>query len=263
MSGVGAKALGAIAILAATSSGAQAQSDLEDKLNNPLASMISLPFQNNLEFGGGPDGEAVRYRLNVQPVVPFVLNHDWNLVTRTIVPISYQDGFSPNHERNFELGDVQSSLFFSPRKPVGGMTLGIGPVVSIPVATGHTGASQWGLGGTVLLLKQDHQWTYGLLASQVWGLGDDSDPNVSSLLLQPFLSKKLGGGYTLGFNTEATYDWPDDQWTVPVQASLSKLTTIGKQPVSLQGALRYYVDKPAYGPDWGLRFTITLPFPKG
>lgn len=252
----------ALALLSGLAHAQESHGDLEDKLNNPLASLISLPFQNNLEFGGGPDGEGVRYRLNVQPVIPFTLNERWNLVTRTIVPISYQDGFSPIHERNFELGDVQSTIFLSPRDKVAGLTLGFGPLISIPVATGHAGASQWGLGPSILLLRQDHQLTYGLLASQVWGLGDDSDPDLSSLLLQPFVSRKLGGGYTLGFNAEATYDWPSEQWTIPVQTSLSKLTTIGKQPVSLQGALRYFVEKPEGGADWGLRFTMTFPFPK-
>jgi hypothetical protein len=240
----------------------QATPSLEDKLNNPLANLVSVPFQNTLDFGGGPDGDGTRYRLNIQPVVPFSLSPDWNLVTRTIVPITYQDGFSSVSERRFQLGDVNTSLFLSPRQDSHGLTWGAGPIISLPTATDGTGTGQWALGPTVLLIKQDHQWTFGLLANQLWGLGDSSDPEVSSMLLQPFVSKKLGQGYTLGANTEAIYDWPTGEWTVPVQVSLSKLTTIGRQPVSFQGAVRMFVEKPPGGPDWGLQFQMAFPFPK-
>lgn len=237
--------------------------DLAKELNNPVASLVSVPFQLNWDTGIGPK-DADRVTLNVQPVIPFSLNEDWNLISRTILPITYLDSTADGVSSAFGLGDTVQSLFFSPKAPVGGWILGGGPVLLLPTATEDVFKSkQWGLGPTAVALRQEGGWTYGALANHIWGLNNPDDrEQVSSTFLQPFLVYTTPTAVSYSLNSESSYDWKSEQWTVPINASVSKLTSIGDQKVSFQLGGRYYADAPAGGPDWGLRFNVTLLFPK-
>jgi hypothetical protein len=238
--------------------------DLAKKLSNPVASMISVPFQFNWDAGIGPK-DADRVLLNVQPVVPFSLNEDWNLISRTILPITYLDSTADGVDSAFGLGDTVQSFFFSPKKPTkGGWITGVGPALLLPTATEDAFKSkQWGLGPTAVALRQHDGWTYGALANHIWGVNDPNDrEQVNATYLQPFVSYTTPNAVTFVALTETTYDWKSEQWTVPIIAAVSKLTSIGDQKVSFQLGGRYYADAPEGGPDWGLRFTATLLFPK-
>ena len=250
---------------AAESGGADEMGDIAQKLNNPVSSLISVPLQNNFDFGGGPRDEGFQYRLNVQPVIPFALGDNWNLITRTIVPFITQEKRTGLDSSETGLGDSTLSLFFSPKKPgPGGLIWGAGPELYFPTATDDVlGAEKWGAGPTGLALWQKHGWTYGMLANHVWSFaGEDSRQDISSTFLQPFLSYQTKTHTTLGVNMESTYDWENEQWTVPLNFFVSQLMKMGKLPVSLQLGGRYYADKPSGGPDWGLRFTMTFVLPK-
>ena len=250
---------------AAESGGADEMGDIAQKLNNPVSSLISVPLQNNFDFGGGPRDEGFQYRLNVQPVIPFALGDNWNLITRTIVPFITQEKRTGLDSSETGLGDSTLSLFFSPKKPgPGGLIWGAGPELYFPTATDDVlGAEKWGAGPTGLALWQQHGWTYGMLANHVWSFaGEDSRQDISSTFLQPFLSYQTKTHTTLGVNMESTYDWENEQWTVPLNFFVSQLMKMGKLPVSLQLGGRYYADKPSGGPDWGLRFTMTFVLPK-
>jgi hypothetical protein len=244
------------------------------KLSNPVASMISVPFQFNWDTGMGPLDDGWQFKLNFQPVVPVSLNEDWNLIVRTIVPyIIQEDVFKgPAAEKGVPydrwqngLGDITQSFFFSPTKPVGGWTLGFGPVIYYPSATDDLlGAEKWAAGPTLLMLRQQHGWTYGFLANHLWSFaGDDSRTDLSATFVQPFLSYQTKTKTTIGINTEATYDWNESQWTVPVNGFVSQLVRIGKMPVSFTVGGRYYAEGPSGAPEWGLRFVVTLVFPEG
>jgi hypothetical protein len=114
-----------------------------------------------------------------------------------------------------------------------------------------------------VLLKQTGPWTYGILANHIWSFASEDDrPDVNSTFLQPFLSYTFKGGLSLVTNTESTYEWESDQWTVPIQAGVSKVLTIGRQPISLALNGRYWAEGPDTAPDWGLRLILTLLFPK-
>jgi len=241
----------------------EAASDLAQQISNPVANLISVPFQNNFDYGGG-SGNALRYTLNVQPVITFSLNEEWNLITRTIVPFSHVERVLPDDRTG--IGDVVQSFFLSPAKLTeSGITWGVGPVFLYPTATeSGLGARQWGAGPTGVLLRQSGGWLYGMLANHLWGLGGEGPtrPQVNATFLQPFITYTFPTQMTLFLNTESTYDWERRQWTVPVIAGVNQLVTIGAQKVQLGAGLRYFAERPEGGPDWGLRFSATLVFPR-
>lgn len=236
--------------------------DLARKLSNPIASLISVPVKVNWDTGIGSAG-ADRFTFLFQPVAPFSLSDDWNLITRTIVP--YIDTESPVIGGGSEagLGDITQSFFFSPKAPTdSGWVWGAGPVFLYPTATNGMGSGKWGAGLTAVALRQSKGWTTGILANHIWSFaGRENRGDVSLTFLQPFVSYTTKGATTFSLNTESTYDWSNEQWTVPVNVSVSQLVVLDTQPISLSAGARTYLERPENGPDWGLSFTVTLLFP--
>ncbi|MBA5779445.1 transporter [Stappia sp. F7233] len=255
----------ALAGLCVCSAASMAQdADLAKKLSNPVASLISVPFQFNYDTGYGPnDGDKAA--LNIQPVIPISINEDWNIISRTILPVVWQNDIAGLSGTQFGLGDTTQSFFLSPKEPgPGGIIWGLGPVLLLPTGTDSLLSSEkWGAGPTGVVLKQSGPWTVGMLANQIWSFaGDSSRSDVNSTYLQPFLSYTTPDAWTFTLNTESTYDWESDAWSIPLNAMVSKIVRFGEQPVSLQGGLRYWADSPASGPEGlGARFTVTFLFP--
>jgi hypothetical protein len=237
--------------------------ELAKKLQNPIASLISVPLQNNFDFGAGPDDDGFQYLVRIQPVIPISLNENWNVISRTILPVVYQDDTLGTSSQS-GLSDTLQSFFFSPKAPTSsGWIWGAGPVFQLPTATDDLlGQEKWGVGPTAVVLKQESGWTYGALVNHVWSFAGDSDrADVSNTFLQPFLSYTTSKHTTFALNTESTYDWERDQWAVPLNFMVQQLVKFGTQPIAFQLGYRYYAEKPDDGPDWGLRFTATFLFP--
>jgi len=240
----------------------ESDEELAKKTLNPVAALISVPLQSNWDFGIGP-ADATKYTLNIQPVIPISMNKEWNLILRTIVPVIYQESPVPGGDSKSGLGDTTQSFFFSPVQTVDGWILGVGPVFLYPTGAEAFSTKKWGAGPTAVALKQQSGWTVGMLANHIWSFAGPSDrQDVNATFLQPFLSFTTKTYTTLGVNTESTYDWVNSQWTVPINLTITQLLKIHGQPLSLQAGYRYYADAPTGGPDWGLRFTFTLLFPK-
>jgi len=243
----------------------QEEANLAKQLANPVASLISVPFQFNYDQRIGPREEVQRANLNIQPVVPFKLSSDWNLISRTILPVvNYQGAAGPGSgQPNF--GDTLQSLFLSPARPgPKGVIWGVGPVALVPTATAQlSGLQQWGLGPTGVALVQRGHWTVGTLANHLWSVANNgSNANLNATFVQPFVSYTTSNAWTFSLNTETSYDWEADQWAVPINFSVGKVTKLGNQLVSLGAGVRYWVDGPDSGPHgWGVRAVATLLFP--
>lgn len=238
---------------------------LAQQLSNPVASLISVPFQANMDFGVGLTDSGDRATLNIQPVIPVGITENANLIVRTIMPVIFQTDIRGDNVSDFGLGDVVQSFFYSPKKPTaGGIIWGAGPVFLYPVGTSkYTTGDKLGVGPTAVVLKQFGPTTIGVLANHIWSIaGPDTRPDVSATFIQPFISYTTKRATTYGINTESSYDWKSNQWTVPINVTVGQLVRIGKQPVSFTLGGRYYVARPRFGPDWGVRFVTTLLFPK-
>jgi hypothetical protein len=244
----------------------QSEEELAKKLSNPIASLISLPFQGNYDENIGPARDGRRFTLNIQPVIPFDLNTEWSLISRTILPITDQHNIFPGAGNQSGIGDVLQSFFFSPKaRTSDGWIWGAGPVLLLPTGSDDLlSARSWGVGPTAVLLKQESGWTYGGLFNHIWSVAKDQDRSyVSSTFLQPFISYTTKDAWTYGLNTESTYDWNAKEWSVPINAYVTKLVRFGEQPVSLGVTARYWADSPTNGPHgWGARFIVTFLFPK-
>ena len=257
--------LALIAVPAGFAFAQESAADLAKKLSNPVAALISVPLQLNYDEKIGPTESGKRWLLNVQPVVPITLNEEWNVISRTILPIVSQKDIVPGAGTQSGIGDIVQSLFFSPKAPTAdGWILGAGPVLLLPTGSDDLlSAKKWGLGPTAVLLKQDHGWTYGALANHIWSVaGDSARPDISTTFLQPFLAYTTPTAWTYAVNTESTYDWNAKQWSVPLNLNISKVTKIDSQLISVGGGVRYWVDGPDSGAHgWGFRFVVTLLFP--
>ena len=221
--------------LVATPLLAQDEEALAAAAQNPLASLISLPFQNNTTFDG--DDSDVLNVLNIQPVWPFALNEDWNLITRTIVPVISAP--SPADDQINGVGDTSFTGWFSPSTPVHNITWGIGPVASLPTATKDAlGTDQWGLGASAVGVWIDGPWVAGALVNNVWGL--DSTEEMNSMLFQYFVNYNLDDGWYLVSAPIITADWnadSSDRWVVPFGGGAGKIVRIGKLPVNINAHL--------------------------
>ena len=239
------------------------QGDLAKAAQNPVGDLISLPFQNNMNFDVGP-ADRTQNVLNIQPVCPIALSKNWNFITRTIVPVISQP--APGNERTNGLGDLNFTGFFSPKQP-GKIIWGVGPTLVFPTATDDvTGTDKWSAGPSVVVLTMPGQWVIGALVSNVWSFsGDDERADVNSFLMQYFVNYNLPDGWYLTSAPIITANWEaesGEQWTVPFGGGIGRVFRIGRQPINMQTQVFYNVETPTNGAKWQWRLQVQLLFPK-
>lgn len=253
---------------------AQDSAALAKAAQNPVAAMISLPFQNNTYFGVGPHGDTANV-LNIQPVIPIGLGN-WNVISRTIAPLIYLPDLAPGldaiandpqgNDGSFGLGDINQSFYFSPAKP-GAVIWGVGPSITLPTATDNSlGSEKWSAGPAAVALAMPGHWVLGSLVRQLWSFAGDSDrQDVNQTLIQPFVNYNFDGGWYAVSSPVITANWEadsDDTWTVPVGGGMGKIFHIGGQAMNAQAQAFYNVEQPEFGPDWSIRFQLQFLFPK-
>jgi hypothetical protein len=243
--------------------------ELAKLAQNPVANLISVPFQNNTNFNYGPEN-GTQNILNIQPVIPITINSDWNLITRTIMPLIWQPEFVAGEGTEFGLGDIQLSGFLSPSEPgPGGLIWGAGAIVQMPTDTNERlGNKNWGLGPTAVVLKLEKgdPWVYGAIVNNVWSLtSDERGGAYNNFLIQPFVNYNLPNGTYINSAPIITANWKaesDQKWLVPLGIGVGHIFHLGKLPVNAQLGGYYNVVRPDDGPDWQLRAQVQLMFPK-
>ena len=239
---------------------------LAKKLQNPIADLISVPFQSNTNFNYGPN-RGTQELLNFQPVIPFHLNADWNVITRTIVPFLWQPSLRPAPSVPFGVAPIQFSAFLSPTAAFDGWTLGAGPITQLPTASSTTlGSNVWGAGPTAVAVRTTEHWVTGVLVNNVFSFGGTpgrGGTRYNNFLVQPFVNYNFGGGWYVGTSPLITANWlvsGDKAWTLPVGGQFGRVIKLGKLPVNLQLGAYYNALRPEYGSTWQLKTQIVFIF---
>ena len=261
-----------VLILTGTVFAEMSQEEIAKASQNPLTAMYSLPIQSNTYFNIGPDAKTKNIA-NFQPVLPFDLNDDWTLVTRTIIPLvsSPSIGQMP-YERTFGLGDSTFTAFFTPKATgESGWIWGLGPTLYLPTATDDAlGTKKWGAGASAVALKMSGKWVYGGLVSNVWSFAgsgqDEGIERVNAMTLQPFVNYNLDQGWFVTSVPIITANWEadsDHRWTVPLGMGVGRAMKLGSVPMTAQVHAYYNVEKPDdYGEEWQMRIQLQMLFPR-
>jgi hypothetical protein len=261
------------AVLAATlltsvqARAAMSAEELAKLAQNPVGNLISVPFQNNANLNFGPE-KGTQNILNIQPVVPISVNSDWNIITRTILPVIRMPPLGSDVGSTNGIGDTVFTAFLSPANP-DKWIWGAGPVVQLPTnSDAELGNKNWGLGASfvVLHLEKGSPWVYGVLINNVWSLtSSERGGSYSTGLIQPFVNYNLERGLYLTSAPILTVNWKaggSQRWTVPFGGGVGKIFHLGKLPVNAQISAYYNVAKPDFGANWQIRAQVQLMFPK-
>ena len=238
------------------------EAQLAQDLLNPVADLYTIPIQMAFDQDIGPADEGERFQINIQPVIPFSLSDDWNLITRTILPVVFQEDVFPGAGSQSGMGDLNLSLFLSPQKPTDrGLTWGVGGVFLLPTASDEIlGTEKWSAGPTVVALGQRGPWIYGALTGHAWSYAGDSDrEDVNLTQIYPWFGHTWSTATTLYIQSDMSYDWEDKQWSIPVDVVISQLFEVGSIYVSTELGVGYWAESPGYGAE-GWRFLLHFNF---
>jgi hypothetical protein len=242
----------------------QSNEELAKQSENPVADLISVPFQHNFNFGVGPYGK-LQYDMNFEPVVPFHITNDWNLITRTIVPVLSQPQLTPFDSREFGIGDVNPTFFLSPSHS-GDLIWGVGPTFTLPTATGNNlGSHKWSAGPAFVVLTIQGPWVVGVLGNNQWSFASvGNGKSVNALLVEPFVNYNFpgGDGWYVFSDPIITANWNSsgEKWQVPIGGGVGRLFKVGKLPIKVSIGVFDNVIRPKYGARWQTSFEVTFIF---
>lgn len=240
--------------------------DYAKELANPVASLISVETEANYNDDIGDDNGS-QWITNLEPTIPFSISENWNVISRTSLPIITQDDISSDGAEESGIGDIFQHLFISPTKPTifHNFFWGAGPVLLLNTASNDAlGSNKWGAGPGAAMLIQEGPWTIGILTSHIWSFaGNDSSTNVSETSMEPYIAYVTKSETTFTINTESTYDWKAENWSVPIHFKVEQLLKIGNQLIQVGGGLRYWAASPDSGPEGlGARLSLIFLFPR-
>lgn len=237
---------------------------LAKQSQNPIASLISVPIENNINYNAGPENNTDT-SFTLKPVYPVQLSEDWNLINRVLIPIVSRGSRAPGQGREVGLGDITYQGFFSPTGSEG-ITWGVGPTFVARTGTGDLSSDQWSLGPNFVALATPGKWVVGALVSNIWSVGgDDGAKDISQGSLQYFVNYNFAGGWYLTSAPTITANWKannEQTWTIPFGGGFGRVFHLGKQPINLRFAGYYNVEKPDKASDWTLSTQLTFLFPQ-
>jgi hypothetical protein len=238
--------------------------DLAKQSQNPISTLISVPFENISSFNNGPNNAYVNTML-IKPVYPLKITENWNLINRAIVPVIYQGEVVEGIGSKFGMGDITYQGFLSPAKP-SKFTWGVGPVVSFPTGAERMTTDKWSAGPALIGLTMPGNWVVGALVFNTWSFaGDDDAGDVNQLSFQYFINYNLPKGWYLSMSPTITANWEadsDDRWTVPFGGGFGRVFNIGKQPINASLKANYNVEHPDDASNWNISAQWTFLFPK-
>lgn len=251
-----------IFVIACSVSFAQSESDQEltKAAQNPIANIMSFPFQNNINYKMGPDSNRTQNILNIQPVIPLMHGR---LITRTIFPLYWNPDYTQEKGTNFGFGDILFTAFYSPKSEK--ITWGVGPVIQFPTGAPDFTTGKWCAGPSFVALIMPGQWVIGGLINNIWSFaGQKNKSDVNFFTFQPFINYNLPTFY-FTFSPIITANWKAEsgnQWTVPLGLGLGKLIKLGgKLPVNLNASYFYNVVRPDYAPQYQVRLLAAVLLP--
>jgi hypothetical protein len=242
----------------------KATKDLAKQSQNPISSLISVPFENISSFNNGPNDAYVNTLL-IKPVLPVSVSENWNLINRAIVPVIYQGELIDGIGSKSGMGDITYQGFISPAKS-GKFIWGVGPTVSFPTGAERMTSDKWSAGPALVGLTMPGNWVVGALAFNLWSFaGDDDASEVNVFSFQYFINYNMKGGWYLSASPIITANWKadsDNKWTVPFGGGLGKVFNIGKQPINASLKAYYNVAHPDDASNWNIAAQFTFLFPK-
>ncbi|MEZ5083681.1 MAG: hypothetical protein R2750_09545 [Bacteroidales bacterium] len=236
--------------------------EMARQLANPLSSVTNIPFQNNFDFNIGPYS-GFRYNLNVQPIFSFKLTENWNVLSRTIIPLIDQTNVVAENSSQFGLGDALQSLFLTPSKIETKLIWGLGPAISIPTATEDVlGSHTWGVGPTAILLFKDKHFTTGALLNTIWSFAGSGKNNTT--LIQPFFTyiSPNTPGRSYSIISENTQNWTGSSFSGDIAIVMNQIIKLKKQLIQLGLGPKVFYGNNNLNPVWGIRFNVALIYPK-
>ena len=236
--------------------------EIAKEVANPLTSLTYLPMQLDFDRNIGPEDDGERMTLNIQPLTSWSINDEWNLISRTIVPLIAQDDIFPGAGDQSGFGDIVQSFFFSPEKATkDGWIWGAGPAILAPTASDDLlGTGKWAAGPTFVAAKVDGPWTYGVLTNHLSSFAGDNDRDyINDTFVQPFFDYTTEGGLTYELTTETNYSWQSEEFSIPVIFTLNQFVQMGDQMMMIGGGLRYWAKSTDDDPE-GLGFNISVYF---
>jgi hypothetical protein len=259
--------LAVVSILCCSSDSAWAQesSDIAKQAQNPIANLISVPLENDFNPQTGAN-KLNSYVMQLKPVIPLHLSDDWNLVTRTIIPIIQEPDLAPGVGGATGIGDIQESLFLSPTK-AGPVIWGVGPAIAIPTATqAILGTKKLSVGPSVVVLRSHGHWLFGSLVQNLFSVaGPSGRSDVNQMLIQPFVNYNIRHGWYLTSSPVITANWevnPNQTWTVPVGGGVGKIVRLGKLPVNVSTQFFRNASYPYGATHWSARLQVQFLFPE-
>jgi len=244
---------------------ADSATDLAKKAQNPIENMISVPLDSDFNFGYG-EHDRTQYLLYLKPVIPFELNDQWNLITRTLLPLMHQPNAYPGRGYINGIGDMTPTLFLTPAQP-GKAIWGAGPAIVLPTATDpQLGQGKYSIGPSFVILTMPGNWVIGGLIYNVWSVGGQSNrANVNQMNFQYFINYNLPHGWYVTSQPVITADWminkSSNRWVIPLGGGVGHVFSIARQPINLSFQAYNNIKTQIVGPQWTAELNVQLLFP--